>query len=104
MKKLPLLIFLCFSPGALSEGLPDLGDNLAGTVLTPMQERQIGHQSMLQIRASSQYLDDVEISDYLNQLGYRLVQHSAEPSLGFEFFALNDHNINAFAMPAVTSG
>lgn len=98
MKKLPLMILLCFSPGALSDGLPDLGD-ISQTVLTPMQERQIGHQSMLQIRASSQYLDDVEISDYLNQLGYRLVQHSAEPSLGFEFFALNDHNINAFAMP-----
>lgn len=98
MKKLPLMILLCFSPAALSDGLPDLGD-ISQTVLTPMQERQIGHQSMLQIRASSQYLDDVEISDYLNQLGYKLVQHSAEPSLEFEFFALDDHNINAFAMP-----
>jgi predicted Zn-dependent protease len=98
MKKLPLLLLLCFSPCALSEGLPDLGD-VSQTVLTPLQERQIGQQSMLQIRASKQFLDDAEINDYLNQLGYRLVENSAEPGLGFEFFALDDYNVNAFAMP-----
>jgi len=95
---LTLLILLCFSPCAMSDGLPDLGD-ISQTVLTPLQERQIGQQSMLQIRASKQFLDDAEISDYLNQLGYRLVENSAEPNLGFEFFALDDPNINAFAMP-----
>ena len=98
MKKLPLLLLLCFPPCAVSDGLPDLGD-VSQTVLTPVQERQIGQQSMLQIRASKQFLDDAEINDYLNQLGARLVENSAEPSLGFEFFALNDYSINAFAMP-----
>src|SRR3989338_6194038 len=98
MKKLPLLLLLCFSPCAISDGLPDLGD-ASQTVLTPLQERQIGQQSMLQIRAGKQYLDDAEINDYLNQLGYRLVENSTEPGLGFEFFTLDDYNINAFAMP-----
>lgn len=98
MKKLPLLLLLCFAPCALAEGLPDLGD-VSQSVLTPLQERQIGQQSMMQIRASKQYLDDAEINDYLNQLGYRLVENSAEPGLGFEFFALDDYNVNAFAMP-----
>jgi predicted Zn-dependent protease len=95
---LTLALLLCFSPCAVSEGLPDLGD-VSQIVLTPLQERQIGQQSMLQIRASKQFLDDAEINDYLNQLGYRLVENSAEPGLGFEFFALDDYNINAFAMP-----
>ncbi|MDO8264648.1 MAG: M48 family metalloprotease [Gallionella sp.] len=98
MKKLTILLMLCFSPCAVSDGLPDLGD-ISQTVLTPLQERQIGQQSMLQIRASKQFLDDAEINDYLNQLGYMLVENSAEPGQGFEFFAINDHNINAFAMP-----
>lgn len=98
MKKLPLLLLLCLSTPALSDGLPDLGD-VSQTVLTPLQERQIGQQSMLQIRASKQYFDDIEINDYLNQLGYRLVENSAEPGSGFEFFALDDYNVNAFAMP-----
>ena len=98
MKKLTLLMLLCLSPCAVGEGLPDLGD-ASQAVLTPLQERQIGQQSMLQIRASKQFMDDAEISDYLNQIGYRLVENSAEASLGFEFFAVNDYSVNAFAMP-----
>ncbi len=97
MKKLALIL-LCFPLGAISDGLPDLGD-ASQAVLTPLQERQIGQQSVLQIRASKQFLDDAEINDYLNRLGYRLAGNSAEPSLGFEFFALDDYSINAFALP-----
>jgi len=98
MKKLTLLMLLCLSPCAVGEGLPDLGD-VSQAVLTPLQERQIGQQSMLQIRASKQFLDDAEIDDYLNSLGRRLVEKSPEPSLDFEFFAVNDYSVNAFAMP-----
>ena len=54
---------------------------------------------MMQIRASKQYLDDAEINDYLNQLGGKLVENSPEPSLDFEFFAVDDNNVNAFALP-----
>src|SRR3989338_6226960 len=97
MKKL-IALLLCFPAFAAADGLPDLGD-ISQAVLTPLQERQIGQQSMLQIRASKQYLDDAEISDYLNQLGYKLVENSAEPGQGFEFFAIDDYNINAFALP-----
>ncbi|MFZ2300585.1 MAG: M48 family metalloprotease [Gallionella sp.] len=98
MKKLTLLMLLCLSPCAAGDGLPDLGD-VSQAALTPLQERQIGQQSMMQIRASKQFLDDAEINDYLNRLGYRLVENSAEPGLGFEFFSLNDYSVNAFAMP-----
>lgn len=98
MKKLTLLLLLSLAHPALSEGLPDLGDT-SQILLTPQQERQIGQQSMLQYRASKQYFSDPEVSDYLNQLGYRLVENSAEPGLGFEFFVLDDYNINAFALP-----
>lgn len=89
---------LIFSPGAMGDGLPDLGD-ISQTVLTPMQERQIGQQSMMQIRASGKFLDDPEINDYMNQLGNRLVQFSSEPALNFEFFTVNDYSVNAFALP-----
>jgi predicted Zn-dependent protease len=98
MKKLTLLLLLCISPCAVSDGLPDLGD-VSQAALTPLQERQIGQQSMMQIRADKQYLDDAEINDYLNQLGAKLVENSPEPSLDFEFFAVNDYSVNAFALP-----
>lgn len=98
MKILPLILLLSFSPCALSDGLPDLGD-VSQAVINPIQERQIGQQSMMEIRASKQFLDDPEINDYLNQLGNRLIQFSNEPSLDFEFFAVNDYTVNAFALP-----
>jgi len=98
MKNLTLLLLLCFSPFALSDGLPDLGD-VSQAALTPQQERQIGQQSMMQIRASKQYLDDSEVNDYLNKIGDKLVENSPEPSLDFEFFAVNDYSVNAFALP-----
>lgn len=98
MKKLILLLWLCIPTGAVSDGLPDLGD-VSQAALTPLQERQIGQQSMMQIRATKQYLDDAEINEYLNQLGDRLVENSPEPSLDFEFFAVNDYSVNAFALP-----
>ncbi len=98
MKILPLLLLLIFSPCTLGDGLPDLGD-VSQAALNPMQEREIGQQSMMQIKASKQFLNDPEINDYLNQLGDRLVQFSNEPSLDFEFFAMNDYSVNAFALP-----
>ncbi len=98
MKKLIFIALLASSLLCRAEGLPDLGDVSQGS-LSPQQERQIGEQSMFEIRADKSYLDDAEVSDYLNQLGYQLVANSNEPGQAFEFFALNDNSINAFALP-----
>ncbi|GAB4115979.1 MAG: M48 family metalloprotease [Sideroxydans sp.] len=91
------LLFLLPLPLA-ADGLPDLGD-VSQTAVSPLMERQIGEQSMLQIRASDRYLDDTELVDYLNRLGQRLVANSSEPGQPFEFFVMDDPAINAFALP-----
>ncbi len=88
-----LASFLCHA-----EGLPDLGD-IAQATISPQQERQLGEQSMLEIRADRSYLDDPEVNDYLNQIGYRLVASSNDPSQEFEFFAIDEDAINAFSLP-----
>ncbi len=99
MKLRSVLLLLCCIPLlAHADDLPDLGD-ASQAVLSPEQERQIGEQSMFEIRADKTYLDDAEVADYLNQLGYKLVANSNEPGQQFEFFAINDHEINAFALP-----
>lgn len=98
MKKL-IFIFLCLMPLIpRADDLPDLGDVALATV-TPEVEREIGEQSMYEIRADKTYLGDAEINDYLNRLGYQLVANSNEPGLPFEFFALSDNEINAFSLP-----
>ena len=93
------LLFL-FSANSYAHELPDLGDVSQATI-TPHQERQIGLQIMRQIRADPSYLDDPEIASYLSNLGHKLIANSAETSAeqSFEFFALQDSSINAFALP-----
>ncbi len=98
MKNLMFIALLMSPLPCRAEGLPDLGD-VSQAAISPQQERQIGKQSMFDIRADRSYLDDAEIGDYLNQLGYQLVANSSEPGQEFEFFALNNSAINAFALP-----
>ena len=98
MQKILLSALLLLPLALNADGLPDLGD-VAQTMVSPQMERQIGEQSMFQIRASDSYLDDPELTDYLNRLGDRLVANSSEPSQPFEFFVINDNAINAFALP-----
>ncbi|GAB1231674.1 M48 family metalloprotease [Ferrigenium sp. UT5] len=98
MQKIIFALLLLVAPPLAADGLPDLGDE-SQTVISPLVERQIGEQSMLQIRASDRYLDDPELTNYLNRLGRRLVANSSEPGQPFEFFVMDDAAINAFAMP-----
>lgn len=71
---------LCLSANlsALADELPDLGD-ASQSAMSPAQERRLGDGIMAQIRSANGYLDDPEISDYLNTLGYRLVAASPDP-------------------------
>ena len=98
MKIQTLMLALLVSSIALADELPDLGD-VSQSALSPAQERKLGEGIMGQIRSSPAYLDDPEVTDYLNTLGYRLVANSPDPAGPFEFFAIADSSINAFALP-----
>ena len=51
------------------------------------------------VRADPTYLNDPEISEYLGRLGYQLVSHAHTSTYNFEFFAIRDETLNAFALP-----
>lgn len=93
------LLLLMLAPAALAEGLPDLGEVSQGD-FSPVVEKRVGESIMQDIRLHEPtYLDDPEIRGYLNRLGSRLVAQSLEARQDFEFFALRDTTLNAFAMP-----
>lgn len=81
-----------------AEGLPDLGDT-SRAILTPAQERRIGESAIIEIRRDPSFLDDAEVNAYLNRIGQKLAAQSDEARQGFEFFALRDSTLNAFAIP-----
>ena len=84
MKNLIFILLLVSPLLCKADDLPDLGDVSQATI-SPQQERQIGEQSMFEIRTDKTYLDDAEVNDYLNQIGYRLAANSGEPGWASSF-------------------
>jgi predicted Zn-dependent protease len=89
--------------------LPDMGDP-STAALSPDMEKRLGDRIIRDIRRDPAYVADPLLSDYLNALGYRLVQAARRQSIsgsngsgtfatGFDLFAVRDRSINAFALP-----
>lgn len=95
---LPFFLLLTTSL-AFAEGLPDLGESSQAD-FSPQIEKRIGEQYMREIRFKDPtYLDDPEVAGYLNRLGHRLSAQTDVIGQEFDFFALKDATLNAFAMP-----
>ena len=84
---------------APAQPLPELGD-AASAAISPQVERRIGESIAREIRyRDPAYVDDAEIADYLEHLGRRLLAAVPGARQDFEFFAVRDSAINAFALP-----
>jgi predicted Zn-dependent protease len=97
-----LAALLAAGPGSAGaqryENLPKLGDP-SGDELSPQAERRLGDSIMRQVRRDPSYLDDAELVDYLNRFAASLVATPSAGGGGFEFFAIREPTINAFALP-----
>lgn len=79
--------------------LPDLGDGSA-SVVSPAQERKLGEDFMRRARQQLSFVDDPEITQYIQSLGQRLVAASDDTAgRDFRFFVIRNPTINAFAVP-----
>jgi beta-barrel assembly-enhancing protease len=78
--------------------LPELGDS-SGKLVTSNQEKRLGAEAMRELRAMGAVLNDPEVNAYLNELGSRILKANPDIRQPFEFFAVADNSINAFAMP-----
>ncbi|WP_213948345.1 M48 family metalloprotease [Luteibacter sp. dw_328] len=78
--------------------LPDLGSSAAG-LLSPREANEYGDQMLRQMHTLGLTVDDALVDQYINDLGFRLVAASDRPKDHFQFFIVNDSQINAFAAP-----
>lgn len=88
-------------PGAATaqiDRLPDLGA-ASGDELSGAAERRLGESIMLELRANGVVWDDAEFTEYLNRFAASLTSTGPARSQQFEFFAVRDKSINAFALP-----
>ncbi len=98
LSRLVLAIGLLAVPAVLAQALPELGEP-AQSALTPLQERLIGQSIMKEARRDPGFYDDPEVTDYITGVGNRLSAHSGDARQRFNFFLMNDPQINAFALP-----
>lgn len=78
--------------------LPDMGDT-SDSVITPLQEKELGQAFFRDLHRRIKISYDPEISEFIQNLGERLVVASDRPELPFHFFVVSEPVINAFAGP-----
>src|SRR3569833_607210 len=79
-------------------GLPDFGDASASAI-SPLQEQRMGADFMRALRSSVKIIEDPEITEYIQSLGYSLLAHADPQPYPYTFFIVADTSINAFAGP-----
>lgn len=78
--------------------LPDIGSP-ADSVFTRTQAEAIGRSVVRQLREQGNLLEDPEVAEYVTDIGQRIASNAHDGEHRFEFFVVNDDNINAFALP-----
>ena len=84
---------------AANNALPDMGSS-TNKILPLNIEQQLGDYYMRILRQQLPIIDDPQIREYINELGFRLVASNDDAkNRQFYFFVVNDPSVNAFAMP-----
>ena len=96
-------ILLLNFPSYSKAELPVLGDPTQQE-FTPYREHLMGNQFYRTVKASVPFVTDLEVNDYITNLGQRLISHSSQPDKKIRVFIIKVANINAFAGPDANIG
>jgi len=90
---------VCISHSCLAATeLPDLGDSSAA-VISDSEQQALGKEFMRGALKQFQFVSDPELTTYLRELGNSLVANSESPTDSFQFFLIDNPDLNAFAVP-----
>ncbi|MDC9595560.1 beta-barrel assembly-enhancing protease [Xenorhabdus anantnagensis] len=78
------------------DSLPDIGTT-AGATLSINQEMAMGDFYIRLIRAQAPLIYDPLLTQYIDNLGQKLVSHADSVKTPFHFYLINNPNINAYA-------
>jgi len=78
--------------------LPDLGSQ-AANFLSDREAELLGKSFIRQSRYQQPYVSDPELVNYINRLGQKLLTVSVDADKEYRFYMIDNHIINAFAVP-----
>jgi len=87
LKKIFTFITLCAFVNVYGMNLPEIGLS-ADQIFSPAEEQEIGQQFMRQLRQQVKIIDDPEVENYFNSIGYQLAANSENPVQPFTFFVI----------------
>lgn len=93
------MAYCLFMTAPSASELPDIGDS-AGNLLSVEQEQRLGKEFMNNVRQKLKLVDDPFSNEYVQSLGHKLASQIDTRGQSFDFFIVDDPNINAFAGPA----
>ena len=68
-------------------------------MFSAQQDVEVGRQTSVEAERQLQMLDNSRVDQYLNDLGRKLAAHAPGEKFPYQFKAVNDRSINAFALP-----
>jgi predicted Zn-dependent protease len=83
--------------------LPSLGDTSSG-IISQQKEHELGRAWLMAYRSRINEHNDPILSNYLEQLLYKLVSHSELEDRRLELVTINNPSMNAFAVPGGVVG
>ena len=81
-----------------ASNLPDIGSP-ADAILPKSQEAALGRSIIREIRRQGVIVNDPELTEYVQSIGHRLAAQVNNGDFEFEFFVVDNPQINAFALP-----
>ena len=87
---LSLVINLCLAPFPRA----------ANASFTVGDEKKVGEELLSMVRQHFEVLDDPDISDYINNLGQRVLKVAGPQYFNYHFFIIKNKEFNAFAAPS----
>lgn len=86
--------------GIAVTGSPFMSMNTVQTMMLVMQgESAIGEAAVKQLTRQLKLVEQPEVVNYINNLGQRLARLAGRSEFDYQFFVVNDPQLNAFALP-----
>lgn len=71
----------------------------AGCAVSTQQEVQMGAQQAAQVNQQLPIVNDPQLNNYINSLGYALASHGSRRDIPWHFYIVNSNVVNAMSLP-----